>query len=227
MKLILFLLIFFPFLDNSVNAQRVKYYLDLDGNEINKQVREDLLKNHPGIFSSWDYIAKDSGRVSRITNRYYTGILKEKNIKKYIESVTKTTYADSTIFFISYNFIRDLCSTFSDRKISRNSILQRKKFITPRKKFIEKKYNNVVYLEFFESEVVLKNTPQSKKEYFYSDIGGLLKEFIFLKPQNCGAIAIIKPNGQILVNNGESNSTIIAQLLLDKNWRIFFSNPRE
>ena len=219
------ILLYALFIGITTNAQRVKYYLDTDGNQVEEKERNDIINKRKGIYSSWDYITKDSGRVSRLTNRYQTGILKREKIQNYLESLSQEKYTDSTIFFIAFNYTNDLCSTLPYKRLSKGTILKRKSFISPKKRFIEKSYKNVVYLEFFESGFTLDNKPSSKNEYFHLDAGDILKKLIFIQPNNCGSKAIIKPNGQTLVHNGESDATVIVQLLEDRNWNLFF--PKE
>jgi len=48
---------------------------------------------------------------------------------------------------------------------------------------------------------------------------------MFRTPAWCGSQALIKPNGETLVHNGESYIPSRIQLIEDRNWNLFF--PKE
>ncbi|MFV9483013.1 hypothetical protein ACNI3T_04205, partial [Christiangramia sp. ASW11-125] len=60
------------------------------------------------------------------------------------------------------------------------------------------------------------------KEKFYIDQENFFRNNIFIQPTLCNSFAAIKPNGQILVRNGESRIDFFAKFLMDENWSQFF-----
>ena len=80
----------------------------------------------------------------------------------------------------------------------------------------------MVVLAFFEEGSVLANSPNSKKEYYFKDKDNFLRNSLFPGQVDCGSFALIKPNGETLVRNGESYAWYIEQHLKPNNWELFF-----
>ena len=101
-------------------------------------------------------------------------------------------------------------------------VKKRKKFLLQKKEQIKATHQNVLYLKFFEERIALKNKPDSPEEYFFSDKENFLKNSLFKDPSFCGSFALIKPNGQVLIRNGESTADIIANYLNPEIWYRLF-----
>ena len=165
---------------------------------------------------------KDSGYVYQFNApKYSTYKVDYKIIKTEIEKITNRVYSDSTIFLINYNYLDDNCSDWFLNKLSSEIINDRKTFIEPLKKGIEYK-SNVIYLALFENGIVLKNKPESKKEYFFSDQNNFFRSNLFLNPTLCGSFGLIKPNGETLIRNGEYRPDNMYEHLKPKNWDLIF-----
>jgi hypothetical protein len=199
MKQITLLLILFSTI---ISAQKkyANYILDPEGNEIKD--RNLLYKKYPENSMGFRKLI-DSGMVYQYNSPRYIAFNSDyKIVKLEIEKITNTTFSDSTIFIINFNYIDDNCSDWFTNIVDGSIIKSRKHYLKPQKKLIEKN-NNVIYLTFFEKGITLKNKPKDKNEYFFSDKDGFFRKYIFLSPTLCGSFGIIKPNGQILTRNGE------------------------
>lgn len=80
----------------------------------------------------------------------------------------------------------------------------------------------VLYLKFFEEGITLQNNPASPEEFFYSDTENFLKNTLFQNPSFCGSFALIKPNGQVLIRNGENTAGLMADYLEPEIWNQLF-----
>ena len=144
-------------------------------------------------------------------------------IKTEIEKITNRTYTDSTIFLINFNYLDDNCSDWFSNNLSSEKINDRKTFIEPLKKSIEYK-SNIIYLAFFENGIVLKNKPESKREYFFSDQNNFFRKNLFINATVCGSFGLIKPDGQTLIRNGEYTPTEMFQHLKPEIWELIFQH---
>ena len=198
-------------------------FLDQNRNQIPEEEFQEKWRNKENNLVRHDYIATDTGRVatlkepiySRYTVSYYQIVTK-------LKELTGKSFPDNSIFIIAYTYRNDLCSPESSNFKSKGKIASRKKSLEP---FIEKIQNNnkeVVILIFYEDGISLANSPNSPEEYFYIDKGKFLRNNLFLTSTFCGSYAIIRPNGQTLVRNGEAPIRHIGQHLRPDNWDQFF-----
>lgn len=220
MKKFLYLLIFFT-VSLSAQNSKSKYWLDPEGREISREEKNFLMDKYPDNSLAFRK-TKDSGYVYQFNApKYSTYKVDYKIIKTEIEKITNRVYSDSTIFLINYNYLDDNCSDWFLNKLSSEIINDRKTFIEPLKKGIEYK-SNVIYLALFENGIVLKNKPESKKEYFFSDQNNFFRSNLFLNPTICGSFGLIKPNGETLIRNGEYRPDNMYEHLKPKIWDLIF-----
>ena len=220
MKKNLFLLIFFTI---SLSAQNkfAKYWLDPEGKEIKNKYMRLLSEEYPDNSMAFRKTA-DSGMVYQYNApKYSTYKVDYTIIKTEIEQITNKTYTDSTIFLINFNYLDDTCSDWFSNNLSSEKINDRKTFIEPLKKGIEYK-SNVIYLAFFENGIVLKNKPESKREYFFSDQNNFFRKNLFINATVCGSFGLIKPNGQTLIRNGEYRPDSMNEHLKPEIWNLIF-----
>ncbi len=183
-----------------------------------------------GDYSAGFRIAKDTGYVYMMnTPTYTTYIVKYQIIKKQIELITNKKFSDSTIFLIHYAYLDDPGpdSTIYNNYMKKSLVRNRKIFLNPIKRKIEKKYNNLVFIHLFEEKIVLMNKKDSKKEYFFNDINNFFRTNLFLHPTLCGSYCLIKPNSEALVRNGEYSAEDMAEHLQPKYWNQAFPNKNE
>lgn len=141
-------------------------------------------------------------------------------IKKFLEDISGRSFEDK-IFLVEYTFANDKCSS-NGNDWDKAAIKKRKQFLKPQKKEIEKRNRNVIILNIFEDGISLSNSPDSQKEYFFTDKGNFLRKNIFQNATACGSFALIKPNEETLVRNGESYTWAIEQHLKPETWKMFF-----
>lgn len=220
MRRFLFLLIFFT-VSLSAQNNNTEYYLDPDGREISKEEKYFLRDKYPDNSLAFRK-TKDSGMVYQYNApKYSTYKVDYTIIKTEIEKITNKTYTDSTIFLINFNYLDDTCSDWFSNNLSSEKINDRKTFIEPLKKGIEYK-SNVIYLAFFENGIVLKNKPESKREYFFSDQNNFFRKNLFINATVCGSFGLIKPNGQTLIRNGEYRPDSMNEHLKPEIWNLIF-----
>jgi len=168
-------------------------------------------------------ISKDSGRILTLAEPLYSRyMVKYPEFSKKLEKITGKQFSPTTIFLIEYTYVDDFCGANSTNKWSKYVINTRKQFTNPKKKAIEKDNPEIVVLNFFETGIYLKNSPNSVREYYFQDLDNFLRSTIFLQPSLCGSFAIVKPNGETMVRNGESSSEYTAQHLQPEIWEQIF-----
>lgn len=198
-------------------------YLDQNGKRITAEEYQQKWRNNENNLVRHDYIAKDTGRVATLFEPIYSRyVVKYIYFSKKLEEITGQEFSANTIFLLDYTYVNDLCSSSSTNLWSKHVINNRKQFTTPNKKAIEKRNPEIVIINFFEIGISLKNSPTSKKEYYFQDSENFLRRTIFLHPSLCGSFALIKPNGETLVRNGEYNADLTEQHLKPENWDQFF-----
>lgn len=220
MRKFLFLLIFFT-VSLSAQNNKAKYWLDPYGVKVEDRHMMKLAKKYPEYAMGYRKTI-DSGMVFQFNSpKYSTYKVDYTIIKKEIENITNKTYTDSTIFLINFNYLDDTCSDWFSNNLSSEKINDRKTFIEPLKKGIEYK-SNVIYLAFFENGIVLKNKPESKREYFFSDQNNFFRKNLFINATVCGSFGLIKPNGQTLIRNGEYRPDSMNEHLKPEIWNLIF-----
>lgn len=172
---------------------------------------------------TWMYKEKGNTVLTLHEFVYEPYSLSHASFTENLNKITRREFPDSTIFLIKYIYYNDLCSQFSTNNWDGEKVTFEKYFnFDPERKHLEKKYDNLVYLIFFEEEINIENNLDSKMEFLFQDQGKFLRNTIFKKPALCGSYALIKPNGQLLVRNGEHDITAFAQHLKPENWKQFF-----
>lgn len=220
MRKIIFILLVIT-LNCYAQTSSTKYWLDPEGKEIKIKYLNLLSEKFPDNAMAFRKTA-DSGIVYQFNApKYSTYKVDYTIIKTEIEKITNKTYTDSTIFLINFNYLDDNCSDWFSNNLSSDKINDIKTFIEPIKKGIEYK-SNVIYLAFFENGIVLKNKPESKREYFFSDQNNFFKKNLFINATICGSIGLIKPNGQTLIRNGEYRPDWMNDHLKPEIWNLIF-----
>lgn len=203
------------------NLQK-RTYLDVTGTEISAE-EFDAHRDTNKETAVWNYIAPDTGHVSRTVKPLYSPLLVNyPALKKKIEELTGKTYSENVTFLLHYTYKDDLCSTLSSNNWNKRKIRQKKSYTSKAKNAIEGKYEDLIALNFFEEGINLQNQPTLPEEYYYQDSKNFLKNKIFNTPSLCGSHALLKPNGELLVRNGEYLSENMAQHLKPQNWKLFF-----
>ncbi|GHA26929.1 hypothetical protein GCM10007103_05390 [Salinimicrobium marinum] len=225
MKVFRTLLIFFLIVScsTSKNVSHERIFLDEKGTVVTGKEFDHKWINEDDGLARWDYI-ENKIRYSRLSAPLYERyVLPHDSILRKLENITGNHFNKNTIFLIEYNYLDDLCSSLTPNIWNKYTIKQRKRFLNLQKKSIEANFDNVVVLSFYEEGISLANNPESQKEYFYSDSDQFLRKNLFRNPAMCGSYALVKPNGQALIRNGEHSPEMMTQLLSSENWSLFFS----
>lgn len=202
-------------------AQKI-IHLDENGTEITKEVYQSKWSNEKLSLSRWDSIGKKGKRYATIkNNRYLNGTLNYNEVKQALEKIINREISVNSTILIEFYYRDDLCTSLWDNKWSKADILERKSYTDPIKKRIEK--NNIIYVALFESGMVLKNKSKNSNEYYFLDEDGYFRKKIFINQTLCGSYALIKPNGETLVRNGEYNAEFMAEHLKPEIWNRFFN----
>lgn len=193
------------------------YWIDIDGKSVSKT---QFLKQFGGRYSEfavWNYITKDSGRVTKTHYKFNLYTVDHSFFLNYINRTTNKKLPINTTLLIEFHYKDDLCSSNSSNKWSGSKVANRKYHTNTWKKYIESKNENLVYLVFFEKGIEVQNS-KSKREYYFSDQENILRKKIFLNPTSCGSYMLSKPYGITLVRNGESTAITMVANLDPKKW---------
>lgn len=167
------------------------------------------------------HIAENISSLNGNGNPVYEPLMADYvQIKKFLEDISGRSFEDK-IFLVEYTYANDHCSS-NNNNWDKAAIKKRKQFLKPQKKEIENRNREVIILNIFEKEISLSNSPDSKKEYFFTDKGNFLRKNLFQNATACGSFALIRPNGQTLVRNGESYAWALEQHLKPETWSLFF-----
>lgn len=216
------LIICFLSLNSFSQKKGADYWLDHNGNVVEKEFRLALSTSYPDNSVGFRKTI-DSGMVYQYNvPKYSTYKVNYTIIKQEIEKITNKTYSDSTIFLIYFNYFNDNCSSWFSNNMTRSLIMERKVFSNSIKKELEKKHKNVVFIIFFDGSIKLKNNIKSKNEYYFSDINYFFRLNLFIHPTLCGSFGLIKPNGETLIRNGEYRPDLMADHLNDDVWNTIF-----
>lgn len=219
-KINIFILFFT--LNSVAQSNSAKYWLDPEGNEVKIKYIRLLSDQFPDNAMAFRKTA-DSGVVYQYNAPKYSTYKVDYSIfKSEIEKITNKKYPDSTIFLITFNYSDDTCSDWFSNNLSSEKINLRKSFYFSLKTKIERK-SNVIFLCFFENGITLKNRPESKKEYFFSDQNNFFRKNIFTNATICGSYGLIKPNGQTLIRNGEYRPDLMNEHLKPEIWNLIFN----
>ena len=205
------------------NAQlNVKNYQDENGKSITEKEFQDNWRNKENNLSRWDYINMEGRREAKLFSPVYKIYQLDYSLfRQKLEKVTHKIFPENQVFILEYTYLNDLCSVDSSNRWSGQKIKVRKKFTNVDKENIEETPNRVV-LKFFEEGILLENSEHSPEEYFFIDKGNFLRNLIFTQPTLCGSLAIIKPNGQAILRNGEYSTQSMGDHLKPENWDLFF-----
>ena len=223
MKIFLFI-IYFLSLNSFSQNKGATYWLDQNGDVVEKNNRLSLYESFPDNSVGFRKTI-DSGMIYQYNSpKYSTYKVDYKIVRKEIEKITNKTYSDSTIFLLNFNYFNDNCSDWFSNNMTKSLIYNRKEFLNSIKKQLEKKHINVVYLSLFDGSIKLKNNIKSKNEYFFSDSNSFFRLNLFIHPTICGSFGLIKPNGETLIRNGEYRPDSMADHLNSEIWDTIFQH---
>ena len=197
-------------------------YFDENQEPVSKGEFNQKWKDPENPYTRWDSIHDGTKYIRLSSPDYEKYQISRSSLMENIEKLSGKNLSDATILLIEYKFKDDLCTSNSSNFWGPEEIRNRKNLIESQKDMVETKYPNLVLLTFFEEGIALSNRPESDEEYFFQDQGNFLRKNIFRHPSRCGSYALIKPNGQVLVRNGESMASYMAAHLEADNWTLFF-----
>ena len=222
MKYLILISIFISFQTNLL-AQKVDrtkdIFIDAEGKSISQQKFREQWRNS----ARWDSINSNNIRVNTLNKNLFLGFDSDQGtIVTELSKITGKTFKTNAPILLVFKFKGDLCtSSHPDENWSKSRILRRKRFLKPFWEQLEKDSDlNIIYL--FEKGIELANDRDDPEEKFYIDQENFFRNNIFTQPTLCNSFAAIKPNGQILVRNGESRIDFFAKFLMDENWSQFF-----
>ncbi|PNQ75240.1 hypothetical protein C1T31_03655 [Hanstruepera neustonica] len=219
MKILPFI-VFISFGIDSAFGQEI-IHLDEKGNKVNETKFRKKWLDSELLLSRWDSIGKDNKRYATLKkDLYMITFFAYQEAKEQVEKIINRQIQENKTILLEYYYTDDLCTSRWDNNWSKIEISERKDFTNPIRKKLEKE--NIIYLVLYERNMTLHNNPNKKGEYFFIDKNNFFRERIFTNPTMCGSRALIKPNGQTLIRNGEYRADWMAQHLLPENWNLFF-----
>lgn len=210
---IVFIVLFFSTFST---AQKKQYILDIDGSESNFQA---LFMKHPN--NSMEFrVKKDSGKVFQISApKYEIYKVNHDIVLENISKIKKEIHKDSLTYLIQYFYKDD--TTFLDEE---NNFLDKNgsylKFIINMKRNVEKINPNIKVLFVFEKGIDISIV--GKRKSFIIDEDLFFKNQFLKKSILCGSFLLIKPNGELLVRNGEYRLDKMAEHLNPEIWDTIF-----
>ena len=209
------------FLNIPLLSAQKKIYLDENGNEIKERIFRKKWHDKKFLLSRWDYIGENGKRYCKLKkDLYLVDSLDYLEIKTTLELTTNRKIKHNTILLIEYHYKNDLCSNSIDNRWPKDKVAGRKEFLNPQ--LIELKKENIMLVCLFETGILLQNNIKILDEYFYLDSDDFFRKKIFTNPTLCGSYALIKPNGQTLIRNGEFRPDWMANHLKSEYWKVFF-----
>lgn len=216
------LLFFILFIFQNLQAQKNKtIYIDADGKETTSSIFKKKLRNKDSLYSTWHYKDKKENLYMVLKkDLYMVGIFSYKGIKEHLEKTTQRKLKDSINIIIEFYYKNDLCSSSRNNYWTKPEVNKRKKFTNPIRDKLAK--DGIELIMLFEKGMTLKNKPHQKNEYFFMDADNYFRKMLFTSPTRCGSYAIIKPNGQCIIRNGEYRADRMAKHLNKDIWQSFF-----
>lgn len=220
MKIKYLLLLAFMFSFNFSLSQKA-VYIDEKGDTLRKKIFLNKWRDKELRLIRWDSVGTKNKRICTLKKGLYQKAIIDFSIfKKELENITNFKIKDSSTILIHYVYKDDLCTANSDNKWTKREILERKIFLEPIKLNLNE--SGITFICLFEKGILLKNKLDNEGEYFFMDQNNYFKSNIFLNKVLCGSYAIIKPNGQTIIRNGESRADRIALHLKPSIWSQFF-----
>ncbi|MGB7787100.1 MAG: hypothetical protein WBL27_13445 [Salinimicrobium sp.] len=170
----------------------------------------------------WDVIQDGERKIALSSPLFSTYLIEYSPLLRNLERITGRRFAVNSVIVLAYEYADDLCSSRSSNTWNKRKIGNRKSFLQPIREDVLGVSKNVIYLHLFEEGIELKNDPANNDEYFFVDKDNFFRNNIFRDPSFCGSFALIKPNGQVLVRNGEYRADWLLPLLQPQNWNTFF-----
>lgn len=208
---------------NSYKLPPTKYYIDVDGKEIGEKEFDLKWRNYTPKYAGVKYIAKDSGMVFKLSHPTYEKYkIAYKPFHETMEQLKGQKFSDSTIFMLDYKFKDDYCTSAPPNKWNNLRLDHRYQYIKAQRKIVKKEHEDLVYAKLFEKDIKLPKFSKKQQEIFFVDRSGFFRNKVFKNPSLCGSFAIIKPNGEMLVRNGEYGIQGMANHIKPENWEEFF-----
>ncbi|RSK41949.1 hypothetical protein [Mangrovimonas spongiae] len=224
---IAFIIVSFLLINGYSYAQKKhkRIYVDENDQEISRSELLNKWRDKNLLLSRWDYIKNNTRYVTLKKDLYQTAHFNYQHIKSRLEFLTKNKVDNNTIILLEYYYKDDLCSSKRDNTWTKIEISDRKRFLSPILRTL--KGQDITFIVLFEEDIILNNNPKLKKEYFYTDKDNYFRNKLFTNPTLCGSFALIKPNGETLIRNGEYRADWMAEHLKKENWSIFFGSTKE
>lgn len=242
MKKLYLLLFILPFLSScgsldyeniDVDGQKEKalnVYSNQEGNSISQKEFKTKTHNQELQFHYFRHFEKKEGQwflENRLLKRVDTLTIDHQRLVMLLRNLTSKKLDSNAPIWISYGFTDDYLS--KNKYISPYVATEKPKMDNRYFLKLNKKFPSVIFLQFFEEGIGLQNNPNHPQEYAFQDKNNLLRKTIFKHAANYGASAIIKPNGEILILNGENISAehLLNTYLPEKTWNKFFGKKHK
>lgn len=233
MKKLYLLLFILPFLSScgsldyeniDVDGQKEKalnVYTNMEGNSISQKEFNKKTHQKDHHFTSYLYPEEKDGQWflhNRLIKSIDTLTIDHQRLVLLLQNLTSKKLNHDSIIWLSYGFKDDFLSADHYESpyvalpvnLTDNTYFER----------LKKKYPAITFLQFFEKDIPVKNNPENAEEYVFRDQNNILRKIIFKDAANYGSSAIIKPNGEVLLLNGEHMNPhkALAYFLTRKKW---------
>ncbi|WP_223032824.1 hypothetical protein [Hanstruepera marina] len=197
--------------------------LDVDGTKLtNAEFRKKWTNEQLNLYA-WQYKGEDGNNYIELRKGLFeTSVQDFDSIRSLFKKIYNVKIPKKHVILLEYRFKDDMCTTESrDNKWTKSELDYKVAFANGTRS--ELKSEGVTYITLFENDIILESHSNKKGEYFFNDIDNFFRNNLFKTPSLCGSYALIKPNGETLVRNGEYNAEFMAEHLKSEIWNRFFN----
>lgn len=197
--------------------------LDVDGKKLSKGEFREKWTNEELNLYAWQYKGEDGNNYIDIRKGLFeTSIQNFDSIRSLFKTIYNVKIPKKHTILLEYRFIDDMCTKKSrNNKWTESELDYKVAFANGTRS--ELKSEGITYITLFENGIILENHSNKKGEYFFNDRNNYFRDFLFKNPSLCGSFALVKPNGETLVRNGEYNAEFMAEHLEPEIWSRFFN----
>ncbi|MEI7509305.1 MAG: hypothetical protein WCJ62_07555 [Flavobacterium sp.] len=202
-----------------INCYSQKFYLDANNKKITSKIFQKNWRDDKLNLYRWDYIKKDSGRVAKLCdNQFRFFKVNYDTICKEIGSITKKKLPKNATIIIEFIHANDLCNSEENpNKWDRDKLNHRDLVSNEPRNNIKFNNSNNFYLVVFDKDIDA-DLYITSIENFCVDKNNFFKNTFLQKPAFCGSYIALKPDGYLLVRNGEFRADFFLSYLEPSVW---------
>jgi hypothetical protein len=202
-------------------------YLDENNNEIEVSEFQTKWRNRELNLFRWDYFKNSNEKVAQLhQNKFNFFNVNYENLSSELNKITNKKTPADTNFIIEYVFSNDLCSSDQNaNEWSKERLKKRAEFLKSVKSTINSVDSKVRYIVVFDNKLLINDYIKSI-DFFFVDQSDFIKSSFLQQPAFCGSFILIKPDGNVLVSNGENRADFLLNYFEPITWNKIFSEKK-